>query len=72
VLYLARHLGYGMLQVPLEWEHRRQSQVQPAHDALAMLGELLRVRVNSWTGKYRYDCGPLVMNPALLAQESTQ
>jgi dolichyl-phosphate beta-glucosyltransferase len=52
VLYLARRLGYPIRVVPLHWEHKENSRVAPVRDTLAMLTDVLRVRLNSWRGGY--------------------
>ena len=52
VLYLARRLGFGIRVVPLRWEHKENSRVAPVRDTLAMLTDVLRVRINAWRGVY--------------------
>jgi glycosyltransferase involved in cell wall biosynthesis len=52
VLYLARRLGYPIRVVPLRWEHKENSSVQPLRDALLMLSDVVRVRLNGWRGAY--------------------
>jgi hypothetical protein len=52
VLYLARRLGYPIRVVPLRWEHKENSRVAPLRDTLAMLTDVLRVRLNGWRGRY--------------------
>jgi dolichyl-phosphate beta-glucosyltransferase len=52
VLYLARRLGYPVTEVPLHWEHKENSRVAPIRDALLMVADVLRVRVNAWRGLY--------------------
>jgi glycosyltransferase involved in cell wall biosynthesis len=52
VLYLARRLGYPIRVVPLRWEHKENSRVAPLRDTLAMLMDVLRVRLNGWRGRY--------------------
>jgi glycosyltransferase involved in cell wall biosynthesis len=52
VLYLARRLGYPIQVVPLRWEHKENSSVQPLRDALLMLSDVVRVRLNGWRGAY--------------------
>jgi dolichyl-phosphate beta-glucosyltransferase len=52
VLFLARRLGYPVSEVPLQWEHKENSRVAPIRDALLMVGDVLRVRVNAWRGVY--------------------
>ena len=53
VLYLARRLGYPLHVVPLRWEHKENSRVQPLRDTVRMLSDVLRVRLNNWRGVYQ-------------------
>ena len=52
VLFLARRLGYGVRVVPLGWQHKQNSRVQPLRDTIGMLLDVLRVRLNAWQGRY--------------------
>jgi glycosyltransferase involved in cell wall biosynthesis len=52
VLYLARRLGYPIRVLPLRWEHKENSRVQPIRDTLAMLADVVTVRLNDWRGRY--------------------
>jgi dolichyl-phosphate beta-glucosyltransferase len=52
VLFLARRLGFGVRVVPLAWEHKHNSRVEPVRDTLGMLSDVLRVRLNAWRGRY--------------------
>jgi glycosyltransferase involved in cell wall biosynthesis len=52
VLYLARRLGYPIAVVPLRWEHKENSSVEPVRDSLLMLSDVVRVRLNGWRGAY--------------------
>jgi glycosyltransferase involved in cell wall biosynthesis len=52
VLFLARRLGYAVQVVPLHWEHKENSRVAPVRDTLAMLSDVVRVRLNGWRGSY--------------------
>jgi glycosyltransferase involved in cell wall biosynthesis len=67
VLYLARQLGYQVRQVPLQWQHRPHSQVQPARDGLRMFGEVLSIRLNSWAGRYQDRTARPAVHSALVA-----
>jgi glycosyltransferase involved in cell wall biosynthesis len=53
VLYLARSLGYRIADVPIRWEHKLESRVRPVRDALAMLRDVLVVRLTMLCGGYR-------------------
>jgi dolichyl-phosphate beta-glucosyltransferase len=53
VLFLAGRLGLGVVEVPVRAEVRNGSKVQLVVDAVAMLGDVLRVR--RWAGSGGYD-----------------
>ena len=53
LLFLARRLGLGVIEVPVRAEVRDGSKVQLAVDALGMLGDVLRVR--RWAVNGGYD-----------------
>jgi glycosyltransferase involved in cell wall biosynthesis len=44
VLGLARVMKLRIVEVPIEWHHRGESQVSPVRDGLAMFADLLRIR----------------------------
>jgi hypothetical protein len=52
LLFLARRLGLGVIEVPVRAEVRDGSKVQLVVDALGMLGDVLRVRRWAVTGGY--------------------
>jgi glycosyltransferase involved in cell wall biosynthesis len=52
ILFLARRLGLAVTEVPVRAEERDGSRVQLAVDALAMLGDVLRVRRWAVSGGY--------------------
>ena len=52
VLYLARKLGYRAVEVPVRWDHCPGTKVTAFSGADAFM-DILRVRKNDWTGKYR-------------------
>ncbi len=53
ILFLARRLGYGILVVPLRWEHKENSRVAPLADTLRMLRDVARVRWRAQRGVYQ-------------------
>jgi len=53
LLFLSRRLGYSMREVPITWRYDASSRVHPVRDTISMLGELLTIRWNALTGKYR-------------------
>ena len=44
VLYLARKLGYQIVQLPVQWENDPDSRVQMLRDGLRMAADVLRIR----------------------------
>jgi dolichyl-phosphate beta-glucosyltransferase len=55
LLYLAKRFGFKVYEVPVEWAHREGTRIHPFKDGLRMFGDLLRIRWNAITGKYRSD-----------------
>ncbi|OGO46519.1 MAG: glycosyl transferase [Chloroflexi bacterium RBG_16_64_43] len=51
-LFLARRLGYSIVDVPIPWYYQAESRVQVAADSLRMLADLVRIRVNWMRGVY--------------------
>lgn len=56
LLFLARQLGFRVAEVPVEWAHDDRSKINPLADGIKMAIEVLRVRWNAVTGKYRNSC----------------
>lgn len=52
VLFLARRFGFRVQEVAVRWAHREGTRINPLRDGIRMLGEMLRVRWYSVTGKY--------------------
>jgi dolichyl-phosphate beta-glucosyltransferase len=55
VLFIARRLGFSMVEVPIAWKNSASSRVSPVQDSLGMLADLFRVRLNSMRGLYLAD-----------------
>lgn len=53
VLFIARQHGYNLIEVPINWYYRANSRVNPIRDAINMVTEVIRVRVNGWRGLYQ-------------------
>jgi len=65
VLTLARLAGYGVREVGIEWHCRPDSRVSGWRGAAAF-ADILRVRWNGWTGRYRGIPAPAASGPAEL------
>ena len=53
VLTVARVHGMRVVEVPIEWHYRNESQVSMLRDSVGMLRELLRIRARALRGVYR-------------------
>ncbi len=51
VLYIARKRGYRIVEVPINWYYMSESRVR-LDDPLRMLGDILLIRRNWYSGKY--------------------
>jgi dolichyl-phosphate beta-glucosyltransferase len=60
LLFLARRFGYDVREVPLHWEHKDSSRVEPVRDSLRMLMDVLTIRRNSLFGRYARVSSELV------------
>jgi glycosyltransferase involved in cell wall biosynthesis len=65
VLTLARRSGYGVREVGIEWHCRPDSRVSAWRGAAAF-ADILRVRWNAWTGRYRGIPAPVPLEAAEL------
>ena len=52
LLFIAEKQGLRIEQVPVRWVNSRKSRLNPVTDSAAMFWEILRIRINSWLGKY--------------------
>ncbi len=53
VLTIARAQGMRIVEIPIEWHYRNESQLSMWRDGIGMLRELLRIRWRRWRGLYR-------------------
>jgi len=53
ILFIALRHGYKLVEVPIDWYYRPQSRISPLRDAISMVLEVLRVRLNGLRGRYR-------------------
>jgi len=53
VLFIARHLGYGIKEVPVRWNHVEGTKMSLFRDSFDMILDLLRIRWNQVLGRYR-------------------
>lgn len=52
ILFIARRLGYTIVEVPVTWYYGAESKIRPIHDTIGMIGDLWRVRLNATRGLY--------------------
>lgn len=57
VLYIAKKQGNRLLEVPVVWNHceggELQSKMNYLRDSINMFADLIRIRVNDWSGRYK-------------------
>jgi len=51
-LFIARRMGYEIVEVPIPWYYDAHSKIKVGRDALQMGTDLLRIRWNAFMGKY--------------------
>lgn len=52
LLYIARHRGYEIVEIPIHWYFNDDSKISVFHDSLRMFLDLLRIRQNARRGLY--------------------
>ena len=52
ILFLALRSGFSVVEVPVRWGHDTGTRINPLADGSRMVGEMLRIRWNSLSGKY--------------------
>lgn len=52
LLFIARHLGYRLVEVPIPWYFNPDSKIRVLNDSIRMGLDLLTIRVNALRGSY--------------------
>lgn len=52
ILYLAKKFGYKIKELPVTWTNRKDTRVKLWNAVVTSLGDLLRLKLNDWLGKY--------------------
>ena len=52
LLFIARRLGYKVVEVPVTWGHDERSRISYLKDGMKMLEDMARIRKNSLRGRY--------------------
>jgi glycosyltransferase involved in cell wall biosynthesis len=53
ILYLARHHGLRIVEIPVRWSHSPNTRVNMLRDSAMMFAEVLLIRWNALRGRYR-------------------
>lgn len=56
LLYIARRKQMQVKEIPIQWYYGTDSKVNAVRDALRMIGDIFRIHINAWRG--RYDLKP--------------
>jgi len=52
VLFIARRMGYRVVEVPIPWYYNAESKIRVLRDSYAMFADLIRIRLNARRGVY--------------------
>lgn len=52
VLFIASKLGFSIKEIPVRWTHYTGSKVKLTDAVVKTLGELIKIKINHWQGKY--------------------
>lgn len=52
ILFIARHRGWRIKEVPVVWTDDATTKVRLLHDTLRSLSELVSIRAGAWRGRY--------------------
>ena len=52
ILFIARKLGFRVVEVPVTWGHDERSRISYLRDGTQMLREMVEIRGNSFRGRY--------------------
>ncbi|MGC9158251.1 MAG: dolichyl-phosphate beta-glucosyltransferase [Terracidiphilus sp.] len=53
ILFIALRLGFRVVEVPVSWAHDERTRISYLRDGLRMLREIVQIRWNGITGRYR-------------------
>jgi dolichyl-phosphate beta-glucosyltransferase len=53
ILYLARHHGLRIVEIPVRWSHSPNTSVNMLRDSAVMFADVLRIRWSALRGRYR-------------------
>ncbi|MCI0524662.1 MAG: glycosyltransferase family 2 protein [Acidobacteria bacterium] len=52
LLFIARRRGYRVRELPIDWYYHPETKVNAIRDALRMISDIFRIRINAWRGRY--------------------
>ncbi len=52
LLFIAYRRGYRVVEIPVDWYYRQESKVSAVRDALRMILDIFRIRLNARRGAY--------------------
>lgn len=52
-LAIAKGLGYTFKEIPVDWYNSPESRLRPIRDALRTFKDLIYIKLNTWSGRYR-------------------
>ena len=52
LLYIARQRRYRVHEIPIDWYYHPETKVSVVRDALRMIRDIFRIRINAWRGLY--------------------
>jgi glycosyltransferase involved in cell wall biosynthesis len=52
ILFVARKRGYTVAELGIPWYYSPESHVSPVKDAIKMMLDILKIRMNAWRGLY--------------------
>lgn len=53
VLAIAESMGYSIVELPVRWFNSPESRVSPVKDAFRGIWELVQIKINLWSGRYK-------------------
>jgi dolichyl-phosphate beta-glucosyltransferase len=62
ILFLAHRAGFRIVEVPVRWGHDTRTRINPLLDGARMVSDMLLIRWNSISGKYRESARPVVQH----------
>ncbi|MBW2983484.1 glycosyltransferase family 2 protein [Candidatus Woesearchaeota archaeon] len=53
ILFIANNLKYRIKEAPVVWSNSKESKVSPIKDSIKMFVDILKIRLNDLSGKYK-------------------